>query len=249
MSDGDDFLSELHRSDPWIAAITPERIAAALEGFPLPLAKGWDLARLTRSIQDTANAARGDPPQSDAKAIAELAKLADQAKALHRAISRMGETAEIAAIWEAFRHMGKSQNANRIDYDDDYKPLMLEPLETIANILARAASQTGTQRKQAPRWQEKHRQDRRVGFAIALIPVFQSAFNTPARANNWRAEYGEEHPWPDFYRRIYVDLFPEVEHLNLPEVLQEAARQLPHVEAITRWIAEQEATRPENSSE
>lgn len=249
MSDGDDFLSELHRTDPWIAAITPERIAAALEGFPLPLAAGWDLARLARSIQDTANAARGDPPQSDADAIAELAKLADKAKALHRAISRMGETAEIAAFWEAFRHSGESHNADRIDYDDDYKPLMLQPLETIANILARAASQTGTQRKQAPRWQEKHRQERRIGFAIALIPVFQSAFDTPARANNWGAEYGDEHPWPEFYRRIYVELFPGAGRLNLPEVLQEAARQLPHVEAMKQWLDGQEATLPENSSE
>lgn len=247
MSDGDDFLSELQRTDPWIAAITPERIAAALDGFPLPLAEGWDLARLARSIQDTANAARGEPPQSDADAIAELTKLAEKAKALHRAISRMGETAEIAALWEAFRHLGASRNADRIDYDDDYKPVMLQPLETIANILARAASQTGTQRKQAPRWQEKHRQERRIGFAVALIPVFQSAFDTPARANNWGAEYGDEHPWPEFYRSIYVELFPGAERLNLPEVLQEAARQLPHVEAIKRWLYAEEATLPENS--
>lgn len=249
MSEGGDFLSELHRTDPWIRAITSERIAVALEGFPLPLAEGWDWTRLARSIQDTANAARGDPPQSDADAKAELVKLADKAKALHRAISRMGETAEIAAFWEAFRHLQVRQNANRIDYDDDYKPLMLDSLETIANILAGAASQAGTQRKQAPRWQEKHRQERRIGFAIALTPVFQSAFDTPARANNWHVEYGDEHPWPEFYRRIYVELFPGSERLNLPKVLQEAARQLPHVEAMKQWLDEQEATLLENSGE
>lgn len=247
MSEGDDFLSELHRTDPWIAAITPERIGRALENFPLPLADGWDLARLARSIQDTANAARGDPPQGNAAAIAELQELAEKTKALHRAISRMGETAEIAAFWEAFRHLGESRNVGRIDYDDDYKPLMLRPLETIANILARAASQTGTQRKQAPRWQEKHRQERRIGFAVALVSVFQSAFDTPARANNWSAEYGDEHPWPEFYRRIYLALFPGAGRLNLPEVLQEAARQLPHVESMKRWMDGQEATLPENS--
>lgn len=249
MSGGDDFLSGLHRTDPWVAAITPERIAAALDGFPLPLAEGWDWARLARSIQDTANAARGDPPQSDADAIVELTKLADKAKALHRAISRMGETAEIAAFWEAFRHLGASRNADRIDYHDDYKPVMLQPLEAIANILARAASQVGTQRTQTSRWREKHRQERRIGFAIALTPIFQNAFDTPARANNWGAEYGDEHPWPEFYRRIYVALFPGAERLNLPEVLQEAARQLPHVEAMKRWLEGQEATLPEDSGE
>lgn len=249
MSSGEDFLNELHRTDPWIGAITAERIAGALEGFPLPLAEGWNLARLAMAIQDTANAARGNPPQGDADAIAELERLADKAKALHRAISRMGETAEIAALWESFRHLGESRNADRIDYEDDYRPLMLQPLETIANILARAASQTGTQRKQMPGWRKKHDQERRIGFAIALIPVFESAFDTPARANNWAAEYGEEHPWPQFFRRIYVELFPAAERLNLPEVLQEAARLQPHVEAMKRWLDGQEATLPENSGE
>lgn len=249
MSAGDDFLSELRRTDPWIAAITPERIAAALEGFPLPLAEGWNLVRLARSIQDTANVARGDPPQGDVDAIAELEKLAEKAKALHRAIFHMGETAQIAAFWEVSRHLGENRNTDRVDFDDDYKPLMLHPLETIANILARAASQTGTQRKQTAGWRKRHGKERRIGFAIALTPVFQSAFGTPARANNWGAEYGEEHPWPEFYRRIYVELFPDAERLNLPEVLQEAARELPHVEAMKRWLEGQEVTRPENSGE
>lgn len=244
----DDFISELHRTDPWIAAITPERIAKAVEGFPLPLAEGWDLTRLARAIQDTANNARGQAPQGDADAIAELTKLAEKAKALRRAISRMGETAEMAAFWEVFRHLGESRKAEAIN-QDDYNALMLDPLETIANVLARAASQTGTQRKQAPGWRKKNAQERRIGFAIALIPIFQESFDTPARANNWGAEYGEEHPWPDFYRRIYGELFPEAERLNLPEVLQEAARQLPHVKAMKLWLDKQEASRLENSGE
>ena len=117
MSGSGDFLNELHRTDPWIAAITPERIAGALEGYPLPLADGWDLARLARAIQDTANAARGSPPQGDADAIAELTKLAEKAKALRRAISRMGETAEMAAFWEVFRHLGESRKAEAINQE------------------------------------------------------------------------------------------------------------------------------------
>ena len=247
MSTGRDFLSDLHSTDSWIAAITPKRIEAALNGFSLPLTDGWNLSSLTSKIQDVANAARGDPPQGDADAIAELQRLAGKAKALHRAISRMGQTAEMAAFWEVFRYLDENQNVDRIDYRDDYRPLMLHPLETIANILARAASQTATQRKQVAGWQRKHDQDRRIYFAVALTPIFQSAFHTPARANNWRAAYGEEHPWPDFYRRIYGVLRPEVERLNLGEVLQEAARQFPRVEALKQWLEEQEASRPINS--
>lgn len=249
MSEGDDFLNELNRSDPWIAAITPERIQGALEDFPLPLAEGWDWVRLARAIQDSAVAARGDPPQGDAAAKAELEKLANKAKALHRAISRIGETAETALFWQVFRQLGDGQKDDGIDYDDDYKPVMLQPLETIAKILARAASQIGTHEKQAPRWQERHRQERRIGFAVALTPVFQSAFDTPARANNWGVDFGRELPWPEFFRRIYAELFPGAQRLNLPEVLQLAAHELPIVEEMKRWLDEQGAIPPENSAE
>lgn len=249
MSADDDFLSELQRTDPWIAAITPERVGDALAGFPLPLADGWNLMRLVREIQDIANYARGETPQGNAAAIKELKQLAKQAEALRVGIKRLGETAENAVFWELFRHSGEGQKAERIDYDDDYRSAMLHPLVAIKNVLTRAASQIGTQKPQAPRWPERHRRDRRVGFAVALIPIFQDSFDTPARANNWRAEYGEEHPWPDFFRRIYGELSPEAERLNLSEVLQEAARELPKVEEMRRWLDEQEATRSENFGE
>lgn len=249
MSEKEDFVSTLHLTDPWIAAITPERIASALDGFTLQLAAGWHFRRLARAIQDVADFARGDRPQSNAEAIKQLSGLAKKAKALHQAIARLGDTAEAAAFWEVFRYLEGPQNPDGADYENDYLGLMHKPLETIANILARAASQVGTQPGQPPKWRKRQGYERRVNFAMALTPVFQSAFDTPARANNWSAEYGNEHPWPEFYRRIYVELFPGAERLNLPEVLQEAARQLPHVEAMKQWLAGQEATLPENFSE
>lgn len=247
MNGEDDFLSALRRTDPWVAAITAERIESALEGFELPLAEGWDWARLANSIQEVATYARGEPPQGDAEAKAELEQLADKAEALRRSILRMGQTAELAAFWEAFRHRRDGEGAEQFDYENDFEPLMIHPLTTITNILARAASQIGTQRPQASRWRDRHRKELRVKLAVFLIPIFQSAYDTVARANNWRAEYGQEHPWPDFFRRIYLSLFPATKRLNLAEVLQEAARELPHVEAIKDWLNEQDAIRTEES--
>lgn len=246
-SPNEDALQHLHRTDPWIAAITAERVARTLKGFQLPLADGWNEARLSEAIQDVASAARGEPPQGDSEAIIELTKLADRANELRRGISRLGETAETAAFFEVLRRFGEART--RINYDEDYKPVMLQPLQVIAEVFAGAASQLSTRRKQAPGWKLKSNQERRVAFAIALTPVFQSAFDSPARANNWRAEYGEEHPWPDFFRRIYGELFPETKRLNLPEVLQEAARELPRVEEFKDWLRKQEASRLRNICE
>ena len=78
------------------------------------------------------------------------------------------------------------------------------------------------------------------------MPIFEAAYETAARANNWGAEYGEEHPWPDFYRRIYTELFPDAGGLNLSEVLQQARRERPHVAAFKRWL-EEDAIQAENS--
>jgi hypothetical protein len=83
----------------------------------------------------------------------------------------------------------------------------------------------------------------RARFAMGLTHVFEPAFGMAVNASNWPASYGIEHPWPKFFRRIYGMLFPEAERLNLPEVLQEAARQLPHGEAKKRWLDGQEAIR------
>jgi hypothetical protein len=229
-----DFFGDLLRTDPWIAGITAERIGRALDGFTLDPAPDWDFSRLADAIQGVANAARGEPPQSDSSARTELASLADKAKALRRGIGRLGDTAELAAFFDLARRLGDDGKVSQIDYDDDYKRLMLQPLETIEATLRRAASQLSTHRQQPPRWREKSRQDRRVGFAIALMDVFEQAFDTPARANNWAAAYGEEHPWPDFYRRIYRELMPDETRLNIAEVLQEAARQKPQIEAFLR---------------
>lgn len=231
-----DFASELLRTDPWIAAITAERISRTLNGFTLDTAQGWDMPRLAEAIRDVANAARGKPPQSDSAAKIELAALADKARALRKGIERLGDTAELAAFFDLARRLGDEAGSSQIDFEDDYKRLMVQPLQTIDATLRRAASQLSTHRPQPPRWREKDRQDRRVGFAIALMSVFEGAFDTPARANNWAAAYGEEHPWPDFYRRVYCELMPGEARLNISEVLQEAARQKPRVEAFRRAL-------------
>ena len=126
---------------------------------------------------------------------------------------------------------------------------MNHSLETIANVLSRAASQIGTQRPQPPRWTQKDRQEKRIGFAICLMPIFEEAYDTPARANNWLAEYGEEHAWPDFYRRIYQELVPDAKQLNLAEVLQEAARAMPGIIKFREWQDEQDAICGKNNGE
>lgn len=249
MKDDVSLVDELTLTDPWVAAITPKRIGDALEGFALPYAEGWGLERLTLAIQRMANAGRGEPPQGEAAAQKELSRLAGNARQLHKAIARMGDTAEFAVFWELVRHRQALGQDGHTDYDLHYKPTMLHPVETIANLLARAASQLGSQRRQTSRWRQRHGKEQRIGFAIYLAPIFGEAFDTPVSATNWGKDFGKEQPWPDFFRRIYKELFPQARRLNLAEVLQEAARQAPHVEAMRRWLDEQDAIRAKNNRE
>lgn len=243
----DDLLRELSRSDPWIAAITPERIENALAGFRLPLADGWTIARLCDEIQGMANIGRGEPPQSNAKAIAELRRLSDKAEALVKGIKRAGDTAQRAAFFEFFRRTSETDNSRVSDYGEAYQAALIDAVQLVHEVLARAASQIGTEPKQRPRWTERERQQKRVGFAVMLMPVFEAAFATTARANNWQADFGMEHPWAEFFRRVYSELFPGATRLNVPEVLQEAAREAPQLAAFVKQWNAQEATRGDDS--
>lgn len=242
-----DLGEELHLTDPWVAAISQERIEKALEGFGLPLADGWDYGSLTREIQKIARPLVDDAPQSNSAAIKELNSIAAKAKALRLAIENLGDTAEMAAFFDLSRRMDEEQGQERLDYQDDYLRLMVEPLILIEHVLARSASQLGLHPPQRPRWTERLATEKRVGFAISLTPVFEQAFATPARSNNWKAEYGEEHAWPKFFRRIHRELYPEVERLNLSEVLQDAARWLPQLQSFRSYLEGEEATRGQES--
>lgn len=246
-ADDDGFLADLARSDPWVQRITPARIGAALVGFDLPFEPGWNIDRLSHEIQGVAHTGRSDPPQGEAEAIGELSELAAAARRLQNRINRMGDTAQLAVLWEVMKRIEAAGGGGGVDWNKDVKPLMVDPLETIANILSRAASQLSTRRAQTTRWRGKHGQERRVVFAVYLTPIFESAFNTPARANNWRQEYGEGHPWPDFFRRIHLELFPDVKRLNLSKVLQQAQREMPLIETMAHWLDEQDAIRAEKN--
>lgn len=248
-ADDDGFLADLARSDPWAQRITPARIGAALDGFDLPLAPGWNIDRLTHEIQGMADSGRSDPPQGEAEAVKELLDLASGARRLQKRITRMGDTSQLAVLWEVMKRLEADGRDGGVDQEKDVKPLMIDPLVTIANVLSRAASQLRTRRAQTARWRGKHGQERRVAFAVYLTPIFESAFNTPARADNWRQDFGEGHAWPDFFSRIHKELFPDVKRLNLFKVLQQAHREIPLIEAMADWLDEQDAIRAEKRSE
>lgn len=232
---GDDWVENLHLTDPWIAAITSARIGDALSDFPLPYADGWSVERLTSELQGIANYGRGRVAEGDAAAKKELRRLAGYAKALAVGLRKLGDTATNAIMFELLR----SDLENRDSREPDYGAVLEGVIGTAArteSTLLRAASQMATKPRQRPRWTEAEVKSRRVGFAIMLAPIFEQAFGTTARANNWGAEYGMEHPWPKFFRQIYLELFPGNERLNLAEVLQEAAQERPQVEAMIKAL-------------
>lgn len=233
----DDLFDALQRGDPWTAAITAERLEDALNGFPLTFAGEWDFARLTRKIQDVAAIGRVPPPQSNSDARKELEKLAQKARALAEAMDGMRDTAAFEVLWELApkNHEGRTLDSASTE---DFRTLIIKPLIKSANLLESAASQIGLRRPQLPRWREKQRQERRVGFALALMPIFQAAFDAEPRADNWQREYDDAPCWPDFFRRIWNEIFPDAGKLNLSEVLQEAARLFPTISEVVRELTE-----------
>lgn len=239
-----DWVDSLHLTDPWIASITPERISAALADFPLPFAESWNIERLTRAIQDKADLSREGPStgpmrQSNSKARAELEKLSKLSKKLLDDIVGLSGTAERAAYWSAFGYFQSRDEAPAGSPADGYFQFSTDsfhdkltaPLSQLATILEHATWQVGSE-SQTKKWRKKEAQWLRVRFAMGLTPVFEQAFGRAARANNWAAEYGEQHPWPNFYQRIYQELHSDVYQLNLGEVLQQAAQMLPVANAV-----------------
>lgn len=243
------WADEIHLTDPWVAAISPERIEKALAGFPLPFAQSWDFERLTREVQGIANVGRGSPSQGSTAAIEELLCLAAMAKALAGGIKTLGDTAQNAVLFELLRIDLDHPEGARSDYGAIYESKMIDAVQTIYRVLSRAASQTATQPTPSTRWRDKERQDRRVALAMHLCLIFEAAYDTPARANNWHASYGKEHPWPIFFRSVYLELFPEAERLNLTKVLQEAARQMPAWKAMTEALERLGVIRPDDLAE
>ena len=213
-----EWLAARRRKDPWIAAITPERVGKALDGFVLPFSDGWNLERLTNAIQSLPHYERDGPSQSRKAAIAELRALASKARRLRQSFEKIGATADIAAFDEfdlAFR------NDPTVDYGD----LIIPSLDRFEKVMDQAISRLKSEGKQAPKWQMKAASEGRAAFAVLLMGLFEIAFGIPAKSNNWAAEYGLDHPWPDFFERIYRELFPKTRGLNRSELLQEAARQ------------------------
>lgn len=231
-----DLVDSLHLTDRWIASITSERISAALADFALPFVEGWDITRLTRAIQDKANLSRerrstGPLRQSNSEARLELSRLSNLGKKLLEGIEGLASTSETAAFWSAFgyfeSHDEISAGSPAEGYftfgPDDFRVKLTTPLLQLTEILDHATWQVGTE-TQSAKWRQKESQRLRVRFAMGLAPIFEQAFGRSARANNWAIEYGEQHPWPDFYQRIYQTLHGKADGLNLGEVLQEAVQ-------------------------
>lgn len=215
--------------DPWIEAITAERIERALAGFTLEMATGWNAARLAGEIRPIANLGRdilriGPNRQKDCDARTELEDLSRQAQRLLTGLEEIGFTSEIAVLGQGMYN--RQAVAGEARYDNEaYRTDFLEPLRHISHLLSLAAADVNARPKQESRWTKKEAKVMRIRFAVSLTPVFEAAFDQAAVATNWAETYGKApHPWRDFFERIHGELFGLTKGLNVREVLQAAFR-------------------------
>jgi hypothetical protein len=226
-----DWIDNLHRTDPFIAAITPTLIENALKGFALELVTGWDMPRLASAIQDVANLGRVHPSDGpkrvgNADAKKKIQKLAKLASELQSGWRELPEEANRFVFWEAFHCFESLSDLPDIEHfgfsSDDFTQELTTPLARIAEILDMAAWRAGSQ-TQPKKWKSKEEQLLRIRFAMGLSRHFEAAFGKDATVNNWESATSIG-PWADFYQRMREAIFAEQATPNLIYVLKEARK-------------------------
>ena len=226
-----DWIDNLHRTDPFIAAITPTLIENALKGFTLEFVTGWDMPRLASAIQNVANLGRAhhsDGPKrvGNADAKKKIQKLAVLASELQSGLRELPEEADHFVFWEAFHcfeSLSDLPDSEPFGFSgNDFIQEFTTPLARIAEILDMAAWRASSQ-MQSQKWRTKAEQTLRIRFAIGLSRHFEAAFGKDATVNNWESA-NSIGPWAEFYQRMRAAIFAEQPTPNLLYVLKEARK-------------------------
>lgn len=244
-----ELINNLHRTDPFIAAITATVIESALDGFALQLVTGWDMSRLARAIQDVTNLGRAHPSDgpkrvSNADAKKKIKMLAALASKLHSGLRGLTSEADHFVFWEAFRSfesLSDLPDSERFEFSShDFDSELMAPLARFAEILEMAAWRAGSE-KQAPKWKAKEETELRIRFAMGLSRHFETAFGKSATVNNWDTAQSLGH-WADFYQRMRAAIFEEKATPNLIFILKEARKRklgpMPNTEGLIAVKAE-----------
>lgn len=236
MDDDEARWTGIFNSHPVAGEITPARVMAALNGFPLELqvSPNW----LARAIQPAVYSAaqQAVPTRGPVEVRDELAKLAESARDACMKYFHLSSEAQ-DSIWYFARSLPDASDATANE-ETIYLKETMERLTGAMRFLGEAAafadaqltlaSQKGGISKQ---WARSRDKNLRMWFAVWLSPAYEIAFNRMATLNN--PNRTDRHPngdWADFYERMWRLSFPGLS--NTRETIAEAGKIIRKVRAL-----------------
>ena len=226
--------------DKRLAGVTPDDLAKALKGFPLPLVSGRDMDWLALAVRRSLavsmdNVSDGPDRRSNAVVRHELKRLSKLTGATWKELFSCDEAAD-DHIWNhAWKRSGGTGgkdvgNGLSLGEPPDYLRFRaaVAELDWVSSLLRGAANSTASQGGQ---WANSERKRKRVERGRYLAPVYEAAFGKKVTANNYGngdARFTRPTPFMDFYERIVVIAFGRDEITGLSENVKQACQRHRH---------------------
>lgn len=233
-ADEEEFAAFLGRDD-WLKQVSDEAVSNALDGFPLTLSEGRDMAWLAMAVRralalSMRHIEDGPERTSNADIRAELERLAALAGSTWLELFQCDHAAD-SRLWDHGWHHWDGEggkdvgNGMVMGEPSDYlrfKAAIAE-LDWLASFMRDAAKATPSQR--GP-WRQSEEKRLRVERGQYLAPIYEAAFGQPVSANNFPtdARIRAQTPFMDFYGRMVTLAFGARETANLTEVVKAACQ-------------------------
>ncbi len=213
-----EFLSSLFGKDDRLPHMTGEAVAAALEGFSLPLRASTEkLAKAVRralALYTPTAAMMPDATPGGAEIRDRLIELSDRASALRNEILSLDEATSAPLMRDL-----EDESFHRFQ-------LALTHLHFLSGTLRNVAEAVPVRRS---KWRSTEAARLRVWHARSLAPVFEQAFNRQSTVNDYAS--GQDNvaqlgPWPEFFSRMIRLAFDEQLSINQVRRALKDARKL-----------------------
>ena len=206
-----------------LLAMPTEAVATALNGFPLKLAPGKDMAWLAmatrRALGISLKNIEDGPDRTSLSAVRkDLDRLAETVgEAWVQLFQRDGATD--SRLWDVAWRNWDGEGGN-VSEPLEYRRFnaALAEMDWLAGFIRRAAMETD-----APKgnWRIAERKRIRIERAHCLAPIFEAGFGRRVTANNHPSgTHRKPSPFMDFYERMIILAFGREEIANLAEVVK-----------------------------
>lgn len=225
-SSDDDASVEQFGGVDGLAKFTSDAVENAMHGFALPLENDTDFSWLGIATYRALETCKPEWDErsdrlSDAEQKAQLEHLSSVAQSTWRQL--FDRSREVDDRLHRLAFGVGTQNSQRLPSDHDRFERAIRELEWAASFMRDAARSVIV--KPGP-WTTPLERQLRISRARHLAPIFEFAFATKVKANNYPSDPRFKRPTPfmDFYERIMILAYDRPEASDLSGVIKEACR-------------------------